>query len=292
MGHALPLWSEGCGLRDYKDGFKSTPGCATKAKSHRGGWCLSCIFFLNQSERASLGVFVKTPFVKYNKSKEICRKHAQTDYHSRAVTRAYHFRTNYSNPEQRIDSRLSDMHINARNFRLNSEALPAIVEAVIMCAMQRIALQGHQQDKIDFGSAPLHNEGNFIAIVRLLARNNLCLNEHLTSGPRNAKYTSKTIQNEILEIAADQIREFYRTCLKKCPHFAVMADEVTSHGKEILSVCLRLLEIDNVNFQVKPKKHELLLDFSFLQRITGQSIAQSILSVLEKHGIDIKSCRG
>lgn len=175
---------------------------------------------------------------------------------------------------------------------MNSEALPAIVEAVIMCAMQKIALQGHQQDKIDFGSAPLHNEGNFIAIVRLLARNNLCLNEHLTSGPRNAKYTSKTIQNEILEIAADQIREFYRTCLKKCPHFAVMADEVTSHGKEILSVCLRLLEIDNVNFQVKPKKHELLLDFSFLQRITGQSIAQSILSVLEKHGIDIKSCRG
>ena len=120
----------------------------------------------------------------------------------------------------------------------------------------------------------------------------MCLNEHLTSGPRNAKYTSKTIQNEILEIAADQIREFYRTCLKKCPHFAVMADEVTSHGKEILSVCLRLLEIDNVNFQVKPKKHELLLDFSFLQRITGQSIAQSILSVLEKHGIDIKSGRG
>ena len=53
-----------------------------------------------------------------------------------------------------------------------------------------------------------------------------------------------------------------------------------------------MLEIDNVNFQVKPKKHELLLDFSFLQRITGQSIAQSILSVLEKHGIDIKSCRG
>ena len=57
---------------------------------------------------------------------------------------------------------------NARNFRLNSEALPAIVEAVIMCAMQRIALQGHQQDKIDFGSAPLHNEGNFIAIVDCL----------------------------------------------------------------------------------------------------------------------------
>ena len=80
--------------------------------------------------------------------------------------------------------------------------------------------------------------------------------------PKNAQYTSTTIQNQIFEIAADQFREFDRTCLKNCPHFAIMGDEVTSHGKEILSVCLRLLEVDSLNFSVKPKKHEVLLDFS------------------------------
>ena len=52
------------------------------------------------------------------------------------------------------------------------------------------------------------------------------LHEHLTSGPKNAKYTSKTIQNEILEIAADQVREFYCSCLHNCPHFSLIADEV------------------------------------------------------------------
>ena len=46
------------------------------------------------------------------------------------------------------------------------------------------------------------------------------------------------LQNEILQIAADQIREFCRICLKKCSHFSILADEVTSHGKEILSVCM------------------------------------------------------
>ena len=70
-----------------------------------------------------------------------------------------------------------------------------------------------------------------------------------------------------------------------------MADEVTSHGKEILSVCLHLLEIDHKNFHVKPNKHEALLDFRFLQRITGQSIAENILEVLELHNIDIRNCR-
>ena len=43
---------------------------------------------------------------------------------------------------------------------------------------------------------------------------------------------------------------------------------------------------------MKPKKHEVLLDFRFLERITGQSIAENILQVLEMHKIDIENCRG
>ena len=47
-------------------------------------------FWLHASENASLhlGVFVNTPFVNYNKSKEIFEKHAAKD--SRAVVRAHH----------------------------------------------------------------------------------------------------------------------------------------------------------------------------------------------------------
>ena len=45
------------------------------------------------------------------------------------------------------------------------------------------------------------NEGNFVAIVRLLAKNNAILKDHLVSGPKNVRYTSKTIQNEIMEVA-------------------------------------------------------------------------------------------
>lgn len=74
--------------------------------------------------------------------------------------------------------------------------LPSIVEAVLLCAKERIVLQAHQQDKIDFASPASRNEGNFIAILRLLTKNNAVLNKDLMSGPRNAKYTSKTIQNE------------------------------------------------------------------------------------------------
>ena len=56
------------------------------------------------------------------------------------------------------------------------------------------------------------------------------------------------IQNEIIEVAANCIRSIYRDGLRRCPHFSVMADEVSSHGKEILSICLHYLDIDHGNF--------------------------------------------
>ena len=59
-----------------------------------------------------------------------------------------------------------------------------------------------------------------------------------------------------------------------------------------MSVCLRFLQIDHKNLGVLPKKHEALLDFHFLERITGKSIAEGILKVLESHKIDIHNCRG
>ena len=131
----------------------------------------------------------------------------------------------------------------------------------------------------------MKNKGNFIATLRLLAKNIPELKEYLTSGPRNARYICKTVQNELIEIAADQIREFYRECLKNSPHFAIIGDEVTSHRKEILTGCLRFLQVDHANFRVKPEKHEVLLDFHFLERITDQAIAKGILDVLETHAI-------
>ena len=35
-----------------------------------------------------------------------------------------------------------------------------------------------------------------------------------------------------------------------------------------------------------------LLDFRFLERITGQCIAENILHVLELHNIYVRNCRG
>ena len=57
---------------------------------------------------------------------------------------------------------------------------------------------------------PTDNEGNFIAIIRLLAKSNPGLEDHLEHGPQNARCTSKTIQNEVIAVMAN-----LRECLCK-----------------------------------------------------------------------------
>ena len=101
------------------------------------------------------------------------------------------------------------MDCSAKNFMLNSKILLLIVEAVHLFARQKIELQGHQQDKIDYALPAMRNEVNFIPMLRLLSKNNATLHEHLTFGEKNAKYIRRTIQNENLGIAADQIHGFY-----------------------------------------------------------------------------------
>ena len=168
------------------------------------------------------------------------------------MERAYAFQQCHANPTQRIDVRMSD--IGVKIFTFNSKLLPVIVDTVLTCARQKLAFQCHKQDKIDFSCPPTSNEGTFIAMLRLLAKVDSDFERHLISGPRNAKYVSKTIQNEIICIAAYQIRNFYKKFLSISPHFSIMADEVISHGKEILAVCLRFIEIDHSKFPVKAKE--------------------------------------
>ena len=154
--------------------------------------------------------------------------------------------------------------------------------------MQQIPFRGHRDHKIQFTQEPTDNEGNFIPIIRLLAKSNPGLKDHLEHRSQNACYTSKTIQNKVTEVMANLIRDYFRQCLERCPHFPLIADETTSHGREILSVCLRFL--DFVEDPCCPIKREVLIDLCYLTRTTGKAIATALTESLKKHKIDIANC--
>ena len=119
-------------------------------------------------------------------------------------------------------------------------------------AKQGLSFRGHRDDKVDYSVSDT-NRGDFIALLQLMAKGNMVLQKHLSLVSKNARYTSKTIQNEIIHIYSCAIKEKLTRVLKEQRRvlkeqifpFTVITDEVTDPhaNQEILSVCIRFLDI-------------------------------------------------
>ena len=108
--------------------------------------------------------------------------------------------------------------------------------------MQGLPLRGHRDDNT---AMPLYrNHGTFMAILENIAKIDLILKDHLQPGKKHKKCTSTTVQNEMINIIAECLRERVLEPMDKVRYYSIMADEVTyRHGNQnILSICVRFLD--------------------------------------------------
>ena len=98
------------------------------------------------------------------------------------------------------------------------------------------------------------------------------LRTYLETSPRNALYTSKTIQNEIISVLGSAIQDHLIQEIKAAKFYSILADEVTD--------CANLEQVSLVIRFVDSNKHirEEFLDF----------IAWLMLSWLKAH--DLRRC--
>ena len=76
------------------------------------------------------------------------------------------------------------------------------------------------------------------------------LSEHLLTAPRIATYSSSIIQNQVIDIFADQIRQNIISRVKKVKWHGVVTDEVTDiSNKEQLSLVVRYVDHDGLLLQ-------------------------------------------
>ena len=65
-----------------------------------------------------------------------------------------------------------------------------------------------------------------------MANHDPIVQRKLTQGPRNATYTSGDIQNDILDIMAEAIRNKITANVKKAGIYSIMADETRDCSKK------------------------------------------------------------
>ena len=165
--------------------------------------------------------------------------HARKDHHLTAMTRMEEFLGQYENPSHTIHTLLDSEA--KRMMESNQKVIESLLKIVMLCGKQGLALCGHRDDSIDWeDKEPSSNDGNFIQLVRFRAETDPILASHLSKSPRNARYTSKNIQNELVRVIGDSIRNDIISEVKKARFFSIIADEVTdAANREELSIVLR-----------------------------------------------------
>ena len=86
-------------------------------------------------------------------------------------------------------------------------------------------------------------------------------------------------------IANDYIMTDLMAEVQEARWFSVMADEVCSHNKEILAVCIRFVDRES-------NIREEFLSFTKVDRITGEVLAAEIKTIIEKKGLEMRNLRG
>ena len=153
---------------------------------------------------------------------------------------------------------------NQKMYKKNIHVLESIGETIVFCGQQNLPLRGHRDGRTSTSSnretchfeatgmvGQVHRptgklatsrpqgwsdkyivqQGNFWAILEMMAKRNDTLREHLTRR-KNAQYTSRFIYNEVIDAVAEYIRkENTRSLEDENAFFSIMVDEVTDpHG--------------------------------------------------------------
>lgn len=231
------------------------------------------------------GVLVNSALKNFNKATDILKEHNKKEYHMAASVKAENFIKIMQEPQKAISSIIDTQRSTL--IEKNRKLLHSIISCIIYCGRQNIALRGHvESTELTEGGA--NNPGNFLALLKFRAdAGDEVLANHFSQATNGAKYTSPTIQNELISILGEQLREsIVNQIPSEAPYFSILADEVTDvSNREQLSLAVRFVDSDGYI-------HEEFLGFNDLQRITGEAIASSILDSLPRWNLDIKNCRG
>ena len=130
-------------------------------------------------------------------------------------------------------------------------------------------------------------DGNFSRLLDLLSKYSPELKSHLLHSPKNARYLSPKIQNELIAINGDMIRKSIVDECNSSLFWSIMADETTDAStKEQVSVCIRYIIRNSLH------KQELCEEFRSVPIANAESITSAIVGLANDVGLNLAKLVG
>ena len=255
-----------------------------------GAFCLPCVLFGDKlpNKVSKIRKLFSEPF---NHWSDAC---AAFKRHENVVNSGIHNQSMAIYSSILSKSLPVDVLINSnrkRTITQNRKKLVPIVDAIIVCGRQGLALRGHRDDRIyqpTPGNYSIEQTGNFVELLNFRIRGgDKFLEEHLSKCPDNSTYISKTTQNEIINCCGEVITKKIVNQIKNNKFFSVIADELLDcSNKEQLSLVIRYVD-DNNNIR------EDFLKFLHCESgLTGLDLSELVLEALDDLTLDFDYCRG
>jgi len=261
--------------------------------SCNAGFRLPCTLFGSSANKFGhqLGQLYANPMVSFGRASALLKLHSEQEAHQDAMAKAAAFKTSQTtaapDPVEQLRDRQS---VQADE---NMAKLTAILECIILCGRQNIALRGHRNESWRPGTEtfPDSNPGNSLALLHFRHQSgdpSVSRPFHRSgSGGTLPTNTSPQIQNDLITCCGDVIRDSLLKEVREAPAFSVLADEaVDCSDKEQMPIVVRFVDS---SFIIR----EVFLGFAECDEgTTGRALADKVLSFLRSCNLDLSRLRG
>ncbi|XP_070789602.1 52 kDa repressor of the inhibitor of the protein kinase-like [Pituophis catenifer annectens] len=243
----------------------------------KGPFCKYCIVFPQPDLCGRQGGFIMVPFVRYNDFHVCAKKHMSSAWHKSAEIDATNFLTSRNVFETNFACQL-DSSIN-RIVNENRKKLHSILSTIIFCGTHDIPLHGETR-----------KTGNMKSLLAFrVEAGDVTLREHLENEAGNARDTSAQIENELIKLCVDAIREEIVSAANGSAGFSVLVGESTEiSGEDHVSLGIRFVDTTGA----KPQVREEFLGFAALKGWDATCTAETIIEECTKYGLNLEKLCG
>ena len=250
-----------------------------------GAYCKACVIFGDttvEKNCSKIERLVKTPVTFWTTACAKFKEHEmKSPLHKSSIIKVENFQKVMSMSQPSVMEHLNSTV--ASQININKQKLASIIKTVIFCGHQNIALRGHRESRTD------SNPGNFKSLLAFRADSgDEILKDHLKNAPRNAVYTSNTIQKDIVLLISEWIQNKIINDIEEGSGiFAIVADEGRDcANKEQMPVIVRYVDKYSTIC-------EAFLTFAeCVYGTTGSQLADIIEDTCTGAGLDLTKLRG
>lgn len=140
------------------------------------------------------------------------------------------------------------------------------------------------------------NNGNFLGLIEMLSEFDPVIGEHINrikNKETHDHYLGHQIQDELIHIIAEKIKENILSKIKQFKYYSVIMDSTPDiNHQEQVSIVIRIVLMNSENSEDIISIKEYFLTFINVHSTTGLNISNTLKNQLDEYGLKLSNCRG